>query len=150
MAAKAQRSQAATRLSELPPPVESPAVPASRGLPAMEHADGKSIDKPQVIPLPRCRHCGSDRVKVAKTGGVYMNGRRYVQRMYRCCDPDNPKCKGAGRAVGGDGDLTPVFIGPFGVMVSGKVTADAAKVNFEEHRPKRTKPRSDIRFASGV
>lgn len=91
---------------------------------------------PQLIDVPKCSHCGSDRVKIVSTQGVRIGSKRWQRQRYRCNDP---KCKG-------NSSLSVVMRGPFGLTVAGDKDA-AAMVKLEDHRPAKVRERSQIRFA---
>lgn len=92
----------------------------------------------QIIAVPRCNHCGSDRVKIVSTQGVPVNGKRWQRQKYRCADT---KCKG-------HTEHSIVMRGPFGVNVAGDKD-EAAKVNITDFRKPAGRQKSQIQFAGG-
>lgn len=135
--AKAAKAQAAPNNGPIRPIVNGSPIPPARDLASMEHADAK-CGGPQIIDVPKCAHCGSDRVKIVSTQGVPVNGKRWQRQKYRCADA---KCKG-------HTDLSVVMRGPFGVNVAGDRDA-AARVKLDDHRKPTAKQRSQISFAGG-
>lgn len=113
-----------------------PIVP-NRSLDHMERMDGKSAG-PQIIAVPVCEHCGSDKVKIVSSQGTPVNGKRWQRQRYKC---DDIKCPG-------HSSLSVVMRGPFGVNVAGD-TSEAERVNVADHRKVKTRPRESITFASG-
>lgn len=124
---QAQRAQAAQ---------PQPVTPI-RSLEHMEHADAKCAG-PQIIDVPKCSHCGSDRVKIVSTQGVRIAAKRWQRQKYRCTDP---KCKGAS-------NYSIVMRGPFGLTVAGDKD-EAAKVKIDDHRKPQARQKSQIQFAGG-
>ena len=96
---------------------------------------------PQILDVPKCKHCGSMKVKAATTQGVRVSGRRWLRTKYRC---DDSKC--AGRT-----DLS-VVMKPDkrGAPLVAGDTDQAAKVDLTVYRKPAAKPRGSITFASGT